>query len=347
MSSNNIAENELAIFCEQIAMVLKSGVPLYEGLEAVCENYEGTRYEKEFGALNEDYQHGSTFYEACLNVGVFPDYMVEMINVGEKSGKLDDVMTNLSKFYDREDKIRSMIKSAVLQPSIMMVVMGAVVLLLVVKVLPVFKEVFKNLGSSFSETTNQVINVCTNVGIVLLVVLILMIIIGAVFGFLLNTSKKQKILNLVGKIIPPVSRIRKQVASERFASVMSMMLGSGYNLTEALEMSEKIVEDEQFIKNICMCESLVKQDVPFATALERSEVFDKLYLRMVQVGVTTGQMDHVFDKVANIYEEEVDTRIHNVISWIEPALVAVMTVMIGAILLSVMLPLITIINHMG
>ncbi len=348
MSKGNvIAENEIAIFCEQIAMVLKSGVPLYEGLEAVCDNYKGTKYEKEFLGINEEYQKGSNFYEACNNANIFPEYMIEMINVGEQSGKLDNVMDSLAKYYDREDKIHAMIKSAVLQPSIMMVVMGVVVLLLVAKVLPVFSEVFKNLGAEFSETTNQVISICTTVGIVILIILIILIVIGAIFGFLLGTTKKQSALNVAGKIVPAVSRIRNRIAAERFASVMAMMLGSGYNMTEALEMSEKIVEDEVYVKKIAKCLELVNDEVGFAAALEQADLFDKLYLRMIQVGVKTGQMDNAFDKVATIYEDEVDTRINNLIAWIEPSLVAVMTVMIGAILLSVMLPLITIINHMG
>ena len=346
-SSRVIPEDEISIFCEQIAMVLKSGVPLYEGLEAVCENYKDTKYEECFLDINEDYQKGTSFYDACTKADVFPEYMLQMINVGEKSGKLDNVMDNLAKFYDRENRIHEMVKSAVLQPSIMMVVMGAVVLLLVVKVLPIFKEVFRNLGSTFSETTNDVISVCTTIGIVVLVLLLILIIIAVIFGVLLKSDMKQEALNFAGKVFKPVNRIRNRIATERFASVMSMMLSSGYNLTECLEMSAKIVEDQKYVVKINKCLELVNADTAFAAAIEEAELFDKLTLRMVQIGITTGQSDHAFDRIAEIYAEEVDTRIHNLISWIEPALVAVMTVLVGAILLSVMLPLITIINNMG
>lgn len=348
MGSNRvIAEDEISIFCEQIAMVLKSGVPLYEGLEAVCENYRGTKYEEYFLSINEDYQKGTTFYDACAKAEIFPEYMLQMINVGERAGKLDNVMDKLAGFYDRESRIHEMVRSAVLQPSIMMVVMGAVVLLLVIKVLPIFREVFRNLGAAFSETTNDVIEVCTVIGIVILAILLVLIIIAIIFGALLKSDKKQAALNVAGKILKPVNRIRNKIATERFASVMAMMLSSGYNLTECLEMSSKIVEDEKYVAKIKKCLELVNADTAFAPAIEEAELFDKLTLRMVQIGITTGQSDHAFERIAEIYSEEVDTRIHNLISWIEPALVAVMTVLVGAILLSVMLPLITIINNMG
>ena len=101
MGSNRvIAEDEISIFCEQIAMVLKSGVPLYEGLEAVCENYRGTKYEEYFLSINEDYQKGTSFYDACAKAEIFPEYMLQMINVGERAGKLDNVMDRLAGFYD-------------------------------------------------------------------------------------------------------------------------------------------------------------------------------------------------------------------------------------------------------
>ncbi|MCR4611868.1 MAG: type II secretion system F family protein [Lachnospiraceae bacterium] len=348
MSDKNIiAEDEISIFCEQIAMVLKSGVPLYEGLDAVCENYKDTKYEECFKEINVEYQRGSSFYDACKNAGVFPAYMLQMLNVGEKSGKLEDVMDNLSRFYDRESKISDMIKSAVLQPSIMMVVMGAVVLLLVVKVLPIFREVFRNLGAEFSETTNDVINVCTIIGIVVLALLLILIIVAFIFGLLLKSDKKQSALNAAGKILKPVNRVREKVATERFASVMAMMISSGYNLTESLEMSADIVEDEKYVVKIHKCIDLVNADTALGKALEEAELFDKLTLRMIQIGITTGQSDRAFLRISEIYANEVDTQIHNIISWIEPVLVAVMTVLVGAILLSVMLPLITIISNMG
>ncbi len=342
-----IAEDEISIFCEQIAMVLKSGVPLYEGLEAVCENYKDTKYEEYFLEINAEYGRGSSFYDACKNAGIFPAYMLQMLNVGERSGKLEDVMDNLSKFYDRESKISDMIRSAVLQPSIMMVVMGAVVLLLVVKVLPIFQEVFRNLGADFSETTNDVINICTIIGIVVLVILLIFIIIAVIFGLLLRSDKKQQALNAAGKLLKPVAKIRDRIATERFASVMAMMISSGYNLTESLEMSADIVEDEKYVAKIHKCLELVNADTSFGKALEEAELFDKLTLRMIQIGITTGQSDRAFSRIAEIYADEVDTRIHNLISWIEPVLVAIMTVLVGAILLSVMLPLITIISSMG
>lgn len=342
-----IPEDEISIFCEQIAMVLKSGVPLYEGLDAVCENYKDTKYEEYFIEINAEYGRGSSFYDACKNSGIFPAYMLQMLNVGEKSGKLEDVMDNLAGFYDRESKINDMIRSAVLQPSIMMVVMGAVVLLLVVKVLPIFQEVFRNLGADFSETTNDVINVCTVIGIVVLVILLIFIIIAVIFGLLLRSDKKQQALNVAGKLLRPVNRIRDRIASERFASVMAMMTSAGYNLIESLEMSADIVEDEKYVAKIHKCLELVNGDMSFGKALEEAELFDKLTLRMIQIGITTGQSDRAFSRIAQIYGDEVDTRIHNLISWIEPVLVAIMTVLVGAILLSVMLPLITIISSMG
>lgn len=342
-----IAEDEVSIFCEQIAMVLKSGVPLYEGLEAVCDNYTDTRYEEFFSSINHDYQKGATFFDACKNAEIFPEYMLQMVRIGEKSGKLEDVMENLASFYDRESKISDMIKSAILQPSIMMVVMGAVVLLLVVKVLPIFREVFINLGADFSDTTNDVINVCTIIGIVVLSILLILIIVVAVFGLLLKSDKKQEALNAAGKIIRPVNKVREHIAVERFASIMAMMISSGYNLHDGLQMACDIVEDDRYVAKVNKCLELINGDMAFASALEEAQLFDKLTLRMIQIGITTGQSDRAFVRISEIYAEEVDTRIHNIIAWIEPTLVAVMSVLVGAILLSVMLPLITIISNMG
>ena len=137
---------EVSLFCQQTAMLLKSGIPLYDGMEVLYENYQGTEYKAIFEQLYKSVQQGEMLYESVKEAEIFPDYMVYMLQVGEKTGKLDEVLEMLGDYYEREDKIEASIRSAVVYPLALVTMMAVVVSVLVIKVLPIFTDVFQSLG---------------------------------------------------------------------------------------------------------------------------------------------------------------------------------------------------------
>lgn len=335
---------EISMFCEQVSLVLSSGVPLYDGIEALCENYKDTSHYEAFAVIFEGVKENGSLYEALKGVHSFPPYMVEMVRIGETTGKLDHVMTKLSHYYLRESKIQRSIQSAVVYPLSLLVMMAAVIMILVVKVLPIFDQVYRSLGTEMNETSIALMNAGSTIGNVVLILVAVLVVVVIVIVILMKTGLRQKVLDFVGKIFPPVRRITQCIVASRFASNMSMMLGSGYPLEEALPLIAVVLDDPIGEAKVHDCYERVKGGEPFPLAIANVKIFDKLHNKMIQMGFLSGKTDSVMARLAYMYEEEVDHNITRVVAMIEPAMVAMLSIIIGAILLSVMMPMVSIMS---
>ncbi|MCI8360051.1 MAG: type II secretion system F family protein [Clostridiales bacterium] len=341
-----IPAKETAIFCAQTALLLKAGVPLHEGLDTLTD--QGTATGR--GLIQQIADAVATtgsLYEAVQGAGVFPAYMVQMIRIGEKVGKLEEVLGALSQYYEREDKLRSAVRSAVLYPLILVIMMAAVIAVLVAAVLPVFSQVLEGLGAEISGAGAGMLSAGTMIGrCSLAVVALLLAVMLALIAMSLTAGGRERLVRLSAKL-PFLRGVYRSIASGRFASVMSMMLASGYGLDESLELAEGVTSDPTTIQKIVQCREKVSSGVSFANALLELELFSGLHTRLIQTGERAGRLDDVMRQMAAHYEEEIDDKLAGLVALVEPALVILLSVIIGGILLSVMLPMISILSAIG
>ena len=343
---NVLPADEIASFCGQVSLILQAGIPLYDGMETLVESVDDKKTKDIFRKLADDVIETGKLYEAVKNAGFFPSYMVNMINIGEESGKLDEVLRSLSIYYEREAKIKKSIKAAVTYPILLVIMMASVIALLVTKVLPIFEKVFKNMGTDISKMGKSVMNAGLAVGNVAFIItgIVLLVIIVVYVASLIGYSEKIKRISFK---MPVLKNLSRKISSGRFASVLSMMISSGYSLEKALELASGIVTDVVAREKIEKCCELLKEGKSFPEALEEIKMFDGMQNRMISVGFKAGQLDAVMEKMTQVYEDEVNTSIERLLSYIEPTLVAILSVIIGGILVSVMLPLTSIMSSIG
>lgn len=338
---------DVSMFCTQMALILRSAIPLEDGVAAIEEEIEDKAAKAVVDSVREAVSMNTPFYQALQESGAFPAYMVNMVEIGEKAGKLDDVLAALGQHYEREAALKKNIKRAVVYPLLLVLMMAVVISVLVIKVLPVFSQVFRDLGSEMSAFSTFVMNMGMGVGkYAFIIVLVLVALVLCAFLF----ARTKKGGAAAGKALAhfgPTRKLSSKIASARFASVMSMMLSSGYSTDEALELVPKIIPSDVAVEKIEQCREKVAGGMSFAEAIREVNLFPGIYGRMVGVGAKTGSLDTVMQKLAALYEEEVDDSIDRAVAVIEPALVAVLSVIIGAILLSVMLPLMGIMSSIG
>lgn len=339
--------SETALFCRQVAMILKSGIPLYDGIELMCKTYEDGEYAKDFQTIYEGVKNGGTLYEGVKAAGFFPDYMVNMVRVGESVGKLDDVLESLGNYYENVDKIRTSVKNAVVYPLELVVMMAIVVSILVIKVLPVFTEVFSSLGVGMTASSASVLNGGVIIGGIMLIFTAVLLILAVITALLWKFGGKERIVEIGKKLFKPVRRLVQKQSAQRFSSVISMVMESGYSLESALDLVPELLPDKQDAQMARQCKAVLESGEDFASAANSVGLYDPLHQRMLKVGVEAGQTGQVLGVIADIYEIEVEEGIQNLAAWIEPALVGVLTLAIGGILLSVMLPLIGIMSSIG
>ena len=344
---NRLSPTEVSLLCEQIALILRSGLPLHDGVEAVCRNYGKTRYAAAFERLDKQMLETGSLYEGVKAAGVFPAYMAEMTQIGEKTGELDHVMDDLTLYYEREAAISRAVRNAVTYPLILIGMMAALIALLVGRVLPVFNEVFRSMGIDTASASGRWMTLGITVGRVVMIVACVLIVLALLLMALLRTRAGKRLRTLLGRAVPPVRRLNEKLSASRFAACLAMMLRSGYPLEESLDLIGNVVSDESIAGRVRACSESMAQGTPFADAVEKLGLFDPLHCRMIRVGVQAGQTDQVMSKLAQVYADEADDAISRLVSVIEPSLVALMSIIIGAILLAVMLPLLGIMSGMA
>lgn len=348
MSKRKMLNNqELSMFCDQIAMVLNAGITPMEGIQIMLEDTSSLEGKDILKKIYTKCEEGESFYTAVSASGVFPKYALDMIDIGEKSGKLEDVMNSLAFHYNREENISKGIKNAVSYPLLIVFMMLVVIFVLVIKVLPIFNDVFAQLGkemTGISKTLTDFGSVISKYSIVFVIILAFFVVLYFVFA---KTEPGKKLLTVFLTKFAGTRSLYDKIAAGRFASGMALTMSAGLDTDDSLKRVGELVDNIGMASKISMCRDCMSKGYSFADALSSAGIFSGMYARMITVGYKTGAIDKVLLKIANGYEDEVDEKIGNMISILEPTLVIVLSVIVCLILLSVMLPLMGIMSSIG
>ncbi|MBR3742487.1 MAG: type II secretion system F family protein [Clostridia bacterium] len=336
---NGLSSAELSNFCGQVALILEAGLPLYDGMETLAGADSASANADVYAAASKGVTETGSLYDAIKDDKRWPKYLIEMVGIGERSGQLDQVMRGLESYYAREDRIRSSISSAVTYPLVLGVMLIAIVLILLWKVLPVFRRVLNSMGVGLTESGSLLMRLGVSVGWIILA-LVALVVVAVVTGVvLMRTKHREMVMNLVQKIMPALQRLNKKLSASRVASVLSMMLSGGFPTDEALEMTSNVLDDREAAEKVKNIRASLEGGSTFAEAVTQTNLFDDLHNRMITMGSATGQEDQVLGRLASLYEEQVEDGITRLVAIIEPTLVALLSIVIGAVLLSVMLPM--------
>lgn len=330
---------EISAFCQQIAMILQAGLPTYYGISILCDDAPDEQTQKLLLQLYKPMEEGSTLYTAMETTQVFPPYMVHMVQLGEETGRLEEVLLSLASYYEREDSIRANIKGAVTYPLILSTMMIAVILVMLAKVLPAFSQIYAELGSEltgFSRTLMTISNALNSYLIVILLAIAALFVAAFIF---FHTE--------IGKVFYQGLALSMTIASSRFANCMFLSLSSGLDTDRGLELAGQLVNNPHMQLKIDKCKEHISHGSNFAEALLQSGIFSKMYSSWISIGYKTGAMDEIMQRICNAYETETDERINRFISILEPALVIMLCLFIGMILVSFLLPLIGIMSSIG
>ncbi len=338
---------DLSTFCEQLGLILGSGITVIEGFYIMLEEAGDEASKSLFGGIINELELGNQLSKALSKSGVFPAYMISMIQIGEISGRLETVFNSLALYYAREDNLRKTIKHSVTYPLIMVAMMLLVITVLVVNVMPIFNSVFQQLGSEITGFSKFLMDIGTGISENIAVIFVLLGVIVLLVLLTIFTKKGQELFKNFKDNFFATRGIVENIAVARFAGGLSLMLSSGLDTDDSLNMVERMVENNSLKTKIKALRNDMQNGSPFSKAMIENKIFAGVYARMLAVGFKTGQVDGVMESISKRYDEDVTRRLENVVSIIEPTIVAVLSVIVGAILLSVMLPLMSIISHMG
>ncbi|MCI8942363.1 MAG: type II secretion system F family protein [Oscillospiraceae bacterium] len=338
----------LPIFCRELHQLVRTGIPLAEGLTMLREDETDPDTRSWLEALCRSTEEGLPLASALRETGAFPAYMTDMVSLAEETGRLEDVLLSLQRHYDRQLRMAADIRGAVAVPVTLFAVMVAVVILLVTQVLPVFDRVFAQLGVRMGAVATGMMNagaVLAKAGTGIAVVLVAAA--AAALVVALVPALREKFAAGFRRSFGGRG-ILGQMAAARFASSMSMAVASGLSMEESVALSAKLCGGAKEIdEKTERCRKEIEEGGSPADALADSGLFSGRDCRLLKLAEQTGSLPDTLEDLAQRQEEESLRRIDRTVGAIEPAIVVITSALAGVILLSVMLPLMGLLSTIG
>ncbi|MBI3322666.1 MAG: type II secretion system F family protein [Candidatus Omnitrophica bacterium] len=333
--------DDLAIFCRQMATLVDAGIPIVGGLEAVGEQVENKTLREAIHKVRESVEGGMNLTAAVAKQNkVFSPLFVNMMRAGEASGHLAEVLDRLATYLEKSAYIQRKVRTALVYPSVVVSMAGIITVLLLVTVVPSFKEIFTTLGSKLPLPTQILLAVSDFMRQSF--ILLIAASIGAVYGFkrgVLGTARGRLFFDRMMLRVPMASPIVRKVAIAKFSRTLSTLVRSGVQILQALEIVSETAGNRVVADAILKVKASIKEGENIATPLAASGVFPPMVVRMIAVGEQTGRLDEMLSKIAEFYEDQVDAAVSGLTSAIEPLIIAVLGVVIGSIVAAIFLPI--------
>jgi len=348
MRNKTLSNTYLSMLCAELAMLLDAGLTVSDSIQVLQEDEPSKDGKVIMQVLVDSLMRGEPFSAALKGSTVFPRYMVHMVEIGEKTGRLVETLTALSEYYDRQVRLAVTIKNSILYPAILLVLMIAVVLILIVQVLPMFNDVFNRLGTQMSPLAVRFMQFGAwlgdaSIAIAAVLAAIFIIVILGLCVPALRKSLSTAFANIWGN-----RGIFGKIASSRFVYAMTLAMASGLDTAEAIDIAaavsggSKAVDDKHK-----QCMALLNSGSTLSDALCGAGILSLQDGKMLSIGARSGKSDVAMAEIARRNDLTVRDGIDRIVGRIEPALVIFSSVVVGVILLSVMLPLMGIMTSIG
>lgn len=347
---SRVKPKQLTGFTRQLATLVNAGLPLLRGLQVLNKQEKNPALKRAIGEMAQSIEAGSTFAEALSqHPRIFNKLFVNMVKAGEIGGVLDVVLLRLAEFMEKAQKIKSKIVSAMVYPVVVLIMASAILTLLMIFIVPKFQDVFKDLleGEGLPGLTRFVMSVSQTmthrlpfviVGIVVVVILIKLI----------GKSKAGRYaLDRIKLSIPVFGVLNRKTAIGRFTRTLGTLMTSGVPVLQALNIVRDTVENEAIGRAISLIHDNVKEGENMAPPIQASGAFPPIVVSMVEVGEETGDLPEMLMKIADSYDDEVDNAVAGLTSIIEPILIIGLALIVGTIVISLFMPLISIIGKLS
>jgi type IV pilus assembly protein PilC len=343
-----IAAKRLAIFTRQFSVMLDAGLPLVQCLEILGEQEENKNFRAMIQQVRTDVESGSALADAMRkHPRAFDNLFVNMIAAGEAGGILDIILQRLSAYIEKVVKLRNQVKAALMYPAAVILIAIGVVWVILWKVIPVFSQLFAGLGGEMPFITQVVIGFSNAIGRYTLFAIPIVIFGSIAFQRWRKTERGRRIVDGAILKMPIVGMLMRKIAVARFCRTLATLTSSGVPILDGLEITAKTSGNAIIEDAVMAVRKAVEEGKTISEPLAMTKVFPPMVVQMINVGEQTGALDQMLSKIADFYEDEVDTAVSGLMKLIEPLLITVLGVIIGTIVTAMYLPLYSILSKIG
>lgn len=335
-----IKMDDLVIFSRQLATMVDAGIPLVSSLDILGEQMENRTFGQIIIQARNDVETGASLSEALAkHKTVFSSLFINMVRAGESSGMLDEILERLAEYLEKTNSLQRKVRSALVYPGIVSSMAVGITLLLLLKVIPIFKTIFEGFGADLPTPTMILITISEFLQKYFLVAVIAIVGMAMLLSRYIKTEKGRYRVDSILLKLPIFGILFRKVAISKFTRTLSTLIKSGVPILGALEIVGKTAGNkvvEQAIENV---RTNVREGENIAEPLAKSKIFPPMVTRMVAVGEQAGELEKMLTKIADFYDEQVDAAVSALTSLIEPLIIAFLGLVIGTIVICMFLPI--------
>ncbi|WP_161543707.1 type II secretion system F family protein [Streptococcus sanguinis] len=338
--SKKIKLKDISLFCKQMSVMLESGIPLNNAVDILEQQATSKNLKSSLKIVSKSLKEGSQLSKAMLDQeGMFPDLLIRMVQAGEKTGKLDEVLEKMSEHYNKELKTSRQIRGAMIYPAVLAFLAVAAVLALLYIVIPSFSGIFEQSGMDMPLPTRIVLAASNFVRSYWYILFGVTGILVFLFLRYRSTEAGRYQLDRLKLWLPVIKGPMQKIVTARFASTLAILTSAGIPLVEAIESAAATTNNAVVIEKMKIANEGLQKGERLTGMITATGLFPPMMLSMVKIGEESGSLESMLVKTSDYYEEELETAIKQLLSLLEPAMIIVMGVIIGGIVASVMLPM--------
>lgn len=345
---NKIKMNDLTTFCRQFAIMINSGMSIVQTLEVLKSQDYDKFFKLILDTVFEDVKAGLMLSDALKKHGnVFPNFFKSMIYVGEASGKLDIVLNSLADYYDSDSSIRKKTKGAMVYPAMLGLMTLGIVMLMMVFVIPTFKETLMEMDVEMPALTQAIYDMSDYIKANYKKLILYAVLIFAFIKIFSKTKKGRYVFDTIALKFPFVNKINIARITARFARGFSLLLSSGMDIIEAMEVISVVLGNTNVEKRFKLATEDVRQGMSLTMAFESYKLFPDILIQMVSVGERTASIDEVLSRTCKFFDEQAESAISAFTSAISPVMLLIMGGVIGTLFLAIYSPMLSIMTSIG
>jgi type IV pilus assembly protein PilC len=344
-----VEAKELAVFTRQFSVMIDAGLPLVQCLEILAGQQENKTFQKILTGVRGSVEGGATLSNSMKQYEkVFDPLYYNMVEAGETGGILDTILQRLSSYIEKNVKLKRAVKSAMIYPVSVLGIAAAVIILLLWKVVPIFVTLFNGLDVDLPLPTRIVIALSNFVGSIYgLMIFVFAIGAGIATKFWYGTPQGRMMIDGLLLKVPVVGDVLRKIAVARFTRTLGTLISSGVPILEGLDITARTSGNAVVEKAISETRKAVEAGRSLVDPLKETGVFPGMVTQMIGVGEQTGAMDAMLQKIADFYEDEVDAAVKDMLTAIEPIMIVFLGVVVGGVVISMYLPLFSLINKLA
>jgi type IV pilus assembly protein PilC len=338
--ARKIRLKELSIFTRQVSAMLSAGMPLVQTLTAMEEQTDDKNFKPVINGIRTRVEGGSMYSEALAYYPtVFDELYVSMMRAGEVGGILPDTCARVAAFLESSNRLRAKVKSAMMYPSVVMTVALALATALIMFIVPVFVDMFADFGADLPGLTQALLDFSNLLRSYWYIAIALVA--GAVYALkrYYKTDKGQYRIDELKLKVPGLGELATKIAVSRFSSTFAQLMHSGVQIIESLEIVGLATGNRVIGDSLLHARQTIEEGEPLSHALETNKYYPRMLVHMLAAGEKTGQVEEMMDKVAEFYDNEVETMLAGLTSLIEPLLMVFIGAIIGTIVVAMFLPI--------